>query len=90
MTPKRSRRTVVQPQFLEELAWWIEHDRRVAIRVLRLVRAVQREPTTGIGKPERLRFLGPDFWSRRITGEHRLVYRVTTDTIEFIQARRHY
>jgi toxin YoeB len=49
-----------------------------------------RNPFTGIGKPEPLRYLSPDTWSRRLTKEHRLVYRVLNDRIDFLQARYHY
>jgi toxin YoeB len=72
------------------MRWWIETDRKTALRVLDLVDAVMRDPLVGIGKPEHLRAMGPDVWSRRITQEHRLVYRVTDGTVDFIQARYHY
>jgi toxin YoeB len=49
-----------------------------------------RDPHSGIGKPERLRAIGADLWSRRITQEHRLVYRVTGESVDFLQARYHY
>jgi len=49
-----------------------------------------RDPFTGVGKPERLKHLGPDVWSRRLTGEHRIVYLVRDDRIDFLQARYHY
>ncbi len=52
--------------------------------------AILRDPFSGIGKPERLRHLDPDTWSRRITQEHRLVYHVADDRITFLQARYHY
>jgi toxin YoeB len=52
--------------------------------------AVMRDPFRGIGKPEPLKHLGAGIWSRRITQEHRLVYRVTEDRMDFLQARYHY
>jgi toxin YoeB len=76
--------------FLDDLRWWIETDRKVALRILDLVEAVLRDPFSGIGKPEHLRAIGSDIWSRRITQEHRLVYRVVTYRIDFLQARYHY
>ena len=79
-----------QPEFREDLRWWVEQDRKVALRVLRLVEAVLRDPATGIGKPEPLKYLGPGVWSRRITQEHRLVYLVAQDRVDFLQARYHY
>lgn len=76
--------------FLQDLRWWVQNDRRVAGRILDLLESVLRDPFTGIGKPEPLRALGPDAWSRRITQEHRLVYRVLKDRIDFLQCRYHY
>ena len=90
MTPKRSKRCVLDKAFVEDLLWWTEHNPRIAVRVLRLIGDVLRDPTTGIGKPELLKSLGPGMWSRRITQEHRLTYCVTADTIDFLQARHHY
>lgn len=55
-----------------------------------MVEAILREPFGGIGKPEPLRHLAPGTWSRRITQEHRLVYLVSDDRIDFLQARYHY
>jgi len=49
-----------------------------------------RDPFEGLGKPEPLRYLLAGCWSRRITQEHRLVYRITGDTVDFLQARYHY
>jgi len=49
-----------------------------------------RDPFVGIGKPEALKHLGPNVWSRRLTGEHRIVYLVRDDRIDFLQARYHY
>ncbi|MGA2601566.1 MAG: Txe/YoeB family addiction module toxin, partial [Bryobacteraceae bacterium] len=61
-----------------------------AIRVLDLVEAVMRDPLHGQAKPEPLQYLLSDCCSRRITQEHRLVYRVTRKAIDFLQARYHY
>ncbi len=76
--------------FLDDLGWWVETDRKTALRVLHVVDAVLRDPFVGIGKPEPLRAMGTDVWSRRITQEHRLVYRVTDERVDFLQARYHY
>lgn len=81
---------VFQPEFIDDLRYWVENDRRVAKRLLDLVDAVLKEPFTGIGKPEPLKYLGSDVWSRRITQEHRCVYLVKADRIEFLQGRYHY
>lgn len=85
-----TRELVFDKDFLDDLAHWIVTDRKVALKVLQLVEAISRDYSTGIGKPELLRYLGPGVWSRRITQEHRLVYRVTTQKILFAQARYHY
>lgn len=84
------RQAVFQLEFREDLRYWVETDRRTALRVLNLVEAVLRDPFGGIGKPEPLKYLGPNVWSRRITQEHRLVYLVREDRIDFLQARFHY
>jgi toxin YoeB len=84
------RRAVFQPEFLEDLRYWVDTDRRVALRCLDLVDATLREPFTGLGKPEGLKHLGSSVWSRRLTQEHRLVYLVRDDQVDFLQARYHY
>ncbi len=84
------REAVFHPEFREDLRHWVETDRKLALRVLDLVEAVLREPFVGIGKPEPLRYLGSDAWSRRISQEHRLVYLVGSDRIDFLQGRYHY
>ena len=81
---------VFHPQFREDLRAWIETDRRVALRVLDLIEAVLRDPFNGIGKPEALKYVLAGCWSRRITQEHRLVYRVAGTRIDFLQAKYHY
>lgn len=84
------RDAVFQPESCEDLRYWVEVDRRTARRVLHLVEAIMRDPFDGIGKPEPLKSLGAGVWSRRITQEHRLVYVVGSDRIDFLQARYHY
>lgn len=75
---------------MEDLEHWVRADRKVALKVLRLMKEVRRNPFRGIGKPEPLEHLGPDIWSRRITAQGRLVYRVTDSATDFLQARYHY
>lgn len=84
------RLAVFQPEFRDDLRHWTRTDRKIAIRVLDLVEAVLRDPFRGIGKPEPLRHMESGVWSRRLTQEHRLVYRVTAERIDFLQARYHY
>jgi toxin YoeB len=87
---RRVRAAVFQPEFREDLRHWVETDRRVALRALDLIEAVLRDPFQGIGKPEPLKYLASGAWSRRLTQEHRLVYLVREDRIDFLQARYHY
>ena len=89
MKSKR-REAVFQPEFREDLRYWIEIDRKTPMRAFDLVEAVMRDPFTGIGKPEPLKYLSPGVWSRRLTQEHRLVYLVRDDRVDFLQARYHY
>ncbi|MGD0940936.1 MAG: Txe/YoeB family addiction module toxin [Terracidiphilus sp.] len=90
MSKRLAREAVFQPEFREDLIDWIKTDRKVALRVLELVEAILTDPFAGIGKPEPLKYVLSGCWSRRVTQEHRLVYRVTTGRIDFLQARYHY
>jgi len=81
---------VFQREFLEDLRYWVRTDRKVALRVLDLVEAILRDPFTGIGKPEPLKYLASGAWSRRLTQEHRVVYLVRDDRVDLLQARYHY
>ena len=80
----------VDRQFREDLRFWIETDRKLAIRLLTIVDDVERSPFKGIGKPEPLKHIGADLWSRRLNQEHRVVYLVEHERIVFISARYHY
>ena len=86
----QQRSAVFQPEFREDLHYWVKSNRKTALRALKLVEAVMRDPYQGIGKPEPLRYLGTGVWSRRLTQEHRIVYLVRDDRIDFLQARYHY
>lgn len=90
MTKPSSRDAVFHPEFREDLEYWVKYDRKVALRVLGLIEAILRDPFSGIGKPEPLRYLDAGTWSRRVTQEHRVVYLVTGSRIDFLQARYHY
>ena len=81
---------VFDRDFLEDLAFWVSMDRKVALKILELVESIRRDPFVGLGKPEPLRNLGSGVWSRRITQEHRLVYKVEDSRLLFAQARYHY
>ena len=86
----RRRQAVFQPEFRDDLRHWVTTERRIAVRALELVEAILRDPFTGIGKPEPLKYLAAGAWSRRLTQEHRIVYVVYEDRVEFLQARYHY
>lgn len=84
------KQAVFDPDFLDDLAHWVSTDRKTALRLLRIVNETCRTPFEGIGKPEPLKNLGPNVWARRLTAEHRVVYRVGNEEVYFLQARYHY
>jgi toxin YoeB len=84
------RRAVFASHFLEDLEYWVETDRKTARRLLRMVRETLRDPHHGLGKPEPLRGELTGLWSRRLTQEHRVVYQVAADSVNFLQCRYHY
>ena len=81
---------VFHPEFIDDLRYWVEQDRRIALKAFDLIEAVLRQPFSGIGKPEPLKHLLSGSWSRRLTQEHRVVYLVVQNQIHFLQARYHY
>ena len=87
---RQPRVSVFQDEFREDLRYWVDVDRKIALRVLDLVEAIMRDPFRGIGKPEPLKHLDGNVWSRRITQEHRVVYLVRDDCIDFLMCRYHY
>ena len=86
----RERVSVFESEFREDLRFWVETDRRVALRLLTLVEAVMRDPFSGIGKPEPIKYFDAGMWSRRLTQEHRVLYIVRDTAIHFTNARYHY
>ncbi len=84
------RETVFHTEFREDLRFWIDTDRRTALRAFDLIEAIARDPFDGIGKPESLKYTLAGAWSRRLTQEHRIVYLVSDTRIDFLQARYHY
>lgn len=87
---RQNRQAIFHPEFREDLRYWVDTDRKLALRCLDLVEAILLDPFSGIGKPEPLKFLGADTWSRRLSREHRIVYLVSHERIDFLQARYHY
>jgi len=74
----------------EDYLYWQETDRRLVVRINQLIREIQREPFSGIGKPEPLRHAFQGYWSRRINEEHRIVYKILGDSVLIAQLRYHY
>jgi toxin YoeB len=74
----------------QDYLYWQKQDRRMVERINLVIRETQREPFAGIGKPEPLKHALAGFWSRRITDEHRMVYRVEGDALQISQLRYHY
>jgi toxin YoeB len=87
---KPERIAIFHPEFIDDLRYWVVQDRRIALKALDLVETVLRHPFLGIGKPEPLKHLLSGAWSRRLTQEHRIVYLVSQNRIDFLQARYHY
>ncbi|WP_373478724.1 Txe/YoeB family addiction module toxin [Geminocystis sp.] len=77
-------------QFKSDLKWWFKNDEKKAEKILDLVTEVMKNPFKGIGKPEPLKYIDSNIWSRRIDLEHRLIYRITKTQIDFLACRFHY
>jgi toxin YoeB len=84
------RRAILLHEFRRDLTHWIGSDPRLALRIMRLIEDVLRDPVSGLGKPEPLRHASHGQWSRRITDEHRMIYRILQTGILFMYARGHY
>ena len=87
---KKQRDAVFHSEFIEDLRYWVQTDRKLALRVLRIVEDILRDPFQGMGKPEPLKYLAEGAWSRRLTQEHRIVYLASETRIDFLQVRYHY
>jgi len=80
----------IETKALEDISYWIRHDKKMALRIVRLISAIQRNPFEGIGKPEPLKHDLSGAWSRRIDKTHRIVYKIAQKEIVIIQCRFHY
>ena len=84
------------PEAWEDFLFWLATNRKIARRIIRLIGEIQRDPFSGIGKPEPLKGELSGYWSRRMTDEHRLVYRADRgelkddDELKILKARYHY
>lgn len=74
----------------EEYVWWQTQDRKILKRVNELIKDIQRNGNEGLGKPEPLKYSFTGYWSRRISEEHRLIYRIEEDQILIAQCKSHY
>lgn len=81
---------VFSPQAWEDYQHWVQTDRKLVKRINELIKDAARNPCSGIGKPEPLRHALSGFWSRRISDEHRMVYRVAGNNLELAELRFHY
>jgi toxin YoeB len=90
LNKQRPKDAVFHPLLLEDIKWWTKTDRKKAIRLLTLIEDILQDPFNGIGKPEPLKFITSDAWSRRLAQEHRIIYMVKKDRIVFLRARYHY
>ena len=74
----------------EDYLYWQQHDKKILKKINKLIKEIQREPFEGIGEPEPLKYNWSGYWSRRITIEHRLVYKVQDNNLMIAQCRYHY
>ena len=74
----------------EDYQYWQQNDKKILKRINLLIKEIKREPFKGIGEPEPLKYNWSGYWSRRITLEHRLVYKVTDNSVLIAQCRYHY
>ncbi|GAA4468948.1 Txe/YoeB family addiction module toxin [Nemorincola caseinilytica] len=84
------RRVTFTPDAFREYNEWMEADPEIIQKIILLLRNIQNTPFTGLGKPEPLKGAFSGYWSRRITHEHRLIYKITNTDIEIIKCRGHY
>ena len=84
------RRVAFLPAAFDDLSQWATEDRKVYARIVKLIKDIDRDPFVGIGKPEPLKHELAGLWSRRITDEHRHVYKVTNEEIVIVSCRFHY
>lgn len=78
------------PEGWDDYLWFQQNDKAGLKRINLLIKAIQRDPFDGVGKPEPLKHNLSGFWSRRITAEHRLVYGIEDDEVQILMCRYHY
>ena len=87
---KLARSLEFDPAGFEDFAWWVENDRKKAIRIIKMLKEIQKTPFSGTGKPEPLKHELSGCWSRRIDHKHRIVYEVGDKKIRILACRYHY
>lgn len=83
-------KSIFSDEAWDDYLYWQNNDRKIVERINKLIQEVKREPFSGLGKPEPLKHALSGFWSRRITDEHRMVYRVEADALLLAQLRYRY
>jgi len=81
---------IFSEQAWDDYLYWQKTDKKMLNRINQLIKEIQRQPFDGIGKPEPLKYYLPEYWSRRINDEHRIVYKVENDAVNLAQLRHHY
>ena len=84
------RKIAFLPRAFAEFSNWAIDDKRIYAKIVTLIKDVDRDPYTGLGKPESLRYELSGLWSRRITDEHRLVYKIMEEEVLIISCKLHY
>lgn len=74
----------------DDYLYWQKIDKKIILRINKLIQSIQRTPFEGLGDPEPLKHQLSGFWSRRIDKEHRLVYKISDESIMVVQCRYHY
>lgn len=83
-------RLIFSDEAWEDYLFWQKQDRPMVDRINKLIKETSREPFAGVGKPEPLKHALAGYWSRRLTDEHRMVYKVSEDALWIVQLRYHY
>lgn len=81
---------VWHPTAWDDYLFWLEKDKKILKKINELIKAIDREPFSGIGKPEPLLHGLKGYWSRRIDREHRIVYAISEETLIILSCRHHY
>ena len=84
------RKLAFLPAAFDDFDWWATEDKKIRVRIVKLIKDIDRSPFSGLGKPEPLKHELKGLWSRRITEKHRLVYKVTEGEIVIVSCRFHY